>query len=109
MEVLPGRGHRPTVTRLASDPDSHPESDPDSLPGGVLSSVLEGIATDRRVDVMYHFLRRMPKSLFVSSGRGLKRASPSNRSDDGELDGPDDELDEPDDDLDGPDDVSGSA
>jgi hypothetical protein len=69
-----------------------PASDPDSLPAGVWPAVLERIATDRRADVMYHFLRRMPKSLWVASlslfppppppppprqsGRGLKRACP---------------------------------
>jgi hypothetical protein len=49
-------------------------ADPESLPGGVWPSVLERIATDRREDVMYHFLRRMPKSLLVvsvSDHRGL--------------------------------------
>jgi hypothetical protein len=53
-----------------------PAGDPESLPAGVWSSVLERIAADRRADVMYHFLRRMPKSLFVSSDgcRGHQRA-----------------------------------
>jgi hypothetical protein len=65
-----------------------PASDPDSLLAGVWPAVLGRTATDRRADVMYHFLRRMPKSLWVASslrphpppprqsGRGLKRACP---------------------------------
>jgi hypothetical protein len=103
MEVLPGSDHRPPVSRLMSDRDPLSASDPDSLPGGVWSSVLERIATDRREDVMYYFLRRTPKSLFVSSGRGLKRDSPSNRSNDVGPDG----IDGPD--TAGPRDTSGSV
>jgi hypothetical protein len=106
------------------DPDPRPACDPEALPGGVWSSVLERIATDHRADVMSHFLRRLPNSLFMSSlpaqrrsGRGLKRAPPSNRSEAGVLDGsiggidgpghdvmdrPDDGIDDPDEDIAGP-------
>jgi hypothetical protein len=90
--------------------------DPDSLPRGAYSSVLERIATDRREAVMYHFLRRLPKALFASSGRGLKRPSPSHRRDDGGIDHLDGDggTDGPDDggvdgDLDGPDDGSAGS
>jgi hypothetical protein len=51
--------------------DPLPAADPETLPGGMWSSVvLERIATDRREDVMYHFLRRMPKSMLVASDHG---------------------------------------
>jgi hypothetical protein len=62
----------------------HPAIDADSLLAGVWPVVLVRIATDGLADVMYDFLRRMPKAMLVSplplpppqrrsAGHGLKR------------------------------------